>query len=109
MEPLLLFLNCKVNGEQSEEKRLFMKSKRFLLKLIILAVIYLIVWTVISIIDPITKNVLAAEQMNINSLSSTWIVLYKRFTDHISLFMTVITLLIFIEDIVSLVKRIIKK
>lgn len=86
-----------------------MRWKRVIKKCIILVIAFLIFGGVTSVISPIIKNSLAMQQMEIDILSSGWIIAYQHFVNCVPFVWVLIILLVFKNDFKEFIKKMVDK
>ena len=86
-----------------------MRWKQVIKKCIILVIAVLIFGGVTSVISPIIENSLAIQQMEIDILSSGWIIAYQHFANCIPFVWVLIIILVFKNDFKELIKKIADK
>lgn len=82
-----------------------MQWKRIIKKFVAIVILFLIIESIASVIDPIIENSLAIQQMEIDILSSGWIIAYQHFANCIPFVWVLIIILVFKNDFKELIKK----
>ena len=86
-----------------------MRGKKIIRKIVILTVVFFLIGGFLNIIDPIAKNTLAMNQMDIDTFSNTWVVLYQKMVGFYPFFVVVMSLLVFKNDILWFTKKLLSR
>lgn len=86
-----------------------MQWKRIIKKSVAIAILFLIIESIASVIDPIIENSLAIQQMEIDTFSSSWMIAYQHFANCIPFVWVLIIILVFKNDFKEFIKKMVDK
>lgn len=86
-----------------------MKFEKIIVKIISLTIFFIGVGWIKGMLDPLVKNRLAMEQMNIDILSNFWLDLYQKVSDFMPIIAILVVITVLGKDFITLLTEILKR